>query len=76
MRIMLSQTVRHYRENAESDDKAQESTEADNETSQENADDDLPEGFEIEDHYETVGKNQDRNWKQICYSNRKRSGRY
>ena len=43
-------------ENAESDDKAQESTEADNETSQENADDDLPEGFEIEDHYETVGK--------------------
>lgn len=41
-------------ENAESDDKAQESTEADNETSQENADDDLPEGFEIEDHYETV----------------------
>ena len=43
-------------ENAESDDKAQESTEADNETSQENADDDLPEGFEIEDHYETVEK--------------------
>ena len=41
-------------ENAESDDKAQESTEADNETSQENANDDLPEGFEIEDHYETV----------------------
>ena len=44
------------KENAESDDKAQESTEADNETSQENADDDLPEGFEIEDHYETVEK--------------------
>ena len=43
-------------ENAESDDKAQESTEADNETSQENADDDLPDGFEIEDHYETVEK--------------------
>ena len=43
-------------ENAESDDKAQEITEADNETSQENADDDLPEGFEIEDHYETVEK--------------------
>lgn len=43
-------------ENSESDDKAQESTEADNETSQENADDDLPEGFEIEDHYETVEK--------------------
>lgn len=43
-------------ENAESDDKAQESTEADNETSQENVDDDLPEGFEIEDHYETVEK--------------------
>jgi len=43
-------------ENAELDDKAQESTEADNETSQENADDDLPEGFEIEDHYETVEK--------------------
>lgn len=43
-------------ENAESDDKAQESTEADNEMSQENADDDLPEGFEIEDHYETVEK--------------------
>lgn len=43
-------------ENAESDDKAQESTEADNETSQENADYDLPEGFEIEDHYETVEK--------------------
>ena len=43
-------------ENAESDDKAQESTEADNETSQENADDDLPEGFEIEDHYETIEK--------------------
>ena len=43
-------------ENAESDDKAQESTEADNETPQENADDDLPEGFEIEDHYETVEK--------------------
>lgn len=43
-------------ENAESDDKAQESTETDNETSQENADDDLPEGFEIEDHYETVEK--------------------
>jgi len=43
-------------ENAESDDKAQESTEADNETSQESADDDLPEGFEIEDHYETVEK--------------------
>lgn len=43
-------------ENAESDDKAQESTEVDNETSQENADDDLPEGFEIEDHYETVEK--------------------
>jgi uncharacterized protein YqhQ len=43
-------------ENAESDDKAQESTEADNETSQENADGDLPEGFEIEDHYETVEK--------------------
>lgn len=43
-------------ENAESDDKEQESTEADNETSQENADDDLPEGFEIEDHYETVEK--------------------
>ena len=41
-------------ENAESDDKAQESTEADNEMSQENANDDLPEGFEIEDHYETV----------------------
>ena len=43
-------------ENAESDDKAQEITEVDNETSQENADDDLPEGFEIEDHYETVEK--------------------
>jgi uncharacterized protein YqhQ len=43
-------------ENAESDDKAQESTEADNEMSQENANDDLPEGFEIEDHYETVEK--------------------
>lgn len=43
-------------ENAESADKAQEITEADNETSQENADDDLPEGFEIEDHYETVEK--------------------
>ena len=43
-------------ENAESDDKAQEITEADIETSQENADDDLPEGFEIEDHYETVEK--------------------
>ena len=43
-------------ENAESDDKAQESAEADNETSQESADDDLPEGFEIEDHYETVEK--------------------
>ena len=43
-------------ENAESDDKAQEITEADNETSQESADDDLPEGFEIEDHYETVEK--------------------
>ncbi len=41
-------------ENAESDDKAQESTEADNEMSQENANDDLPDGFEIEDHYETV----------------------
>lgn len=41
-------------ENAESDDKVQESTEADNEMSQENANDDLPEGFEIEDHYETV----------------------
>ena len=41
-------------ETAESDDKAQESTEADNEMSQENANDDLPEGFEIEDHYETV----------------------
>ena len=43
-------------ENAESDDKAQEITETDNEMSQENADDDLPEGFEIEDHYETVEK--------------------
>lgn len=48
--------IEALQENAESDDKAQESTEADNETSQENADDDLPEGFEIEDHYETVEK--------------------
>ena len=38
------------------DDTDNGNSDEDNETSQENADDDLPEGFEIEDHYETVEK--------------------